>query len=839
MGIALRYLSLVLLFAAFGVLSTGISDAASDSREEILVGRIAHVEGKLLRYIEEDKDWVLTVRDSPFGLEDALYSGVDGKAEFIMPNRTWIRVGENTQIQLIDLYSDATTVDVASGLARLYNNSDDVVIKATTPFGYVVAPGGTIFDLYVGDESIEVIAVRGNVDFVHDGSRIRYQIQEGSSSIIADAKDVASGNGAVDSVWDDWNGKRDYVWLQRLQRSEYSAQFLPEPIRDEAYVLEENGKWERVNYEGEYVHMWRPTRVSREWRPFTTGRWTVYYGDNCWIPDESFGYVTHHYGSWFYLESARAWYWMPPVAHYTQDTPEFFIGFGWYPGRVGWIHSGPSIGWVPLAPYESYYGYRSWGHRTVVISHTTIINITDFRYRYLDEAVIIDRDYFYRGSRYTPHVRRDIGRDIIINTYQPVTVINNTVINNFNTDKRRFAYNDERVSRKPHATVINRISDNRESSRKSGRINRDRIERDLTRFDARSEPLQEREVRRPMLTTKLVDASQVSRPIDTLSLQKKEIKPRARERQIFSDKGHPGRRVVQERLEQARESVKQEEQRRIRSPRESRSEGPEQVIRRPDQDPKVEDNQGGREPQIRRQQVKEGQGPQRRPVGDDRESQEQRRQAAEKVKEEIQAERQQGERQRVQRPEDVDAEPRIRSPREKGNQETEQRPGRQGQVRQQDESQGQNEQQIRRQQQEESQRLQKQENQQRQQVENQRRQEQEVRKQQQEGAQRQQAQENQQRQQVENQRRQEQELRKQQQEGARRQQAQENQQRQQVENQRRQEQELRKQQQERVQGPQVQQQSEKKGKRTSQEQEEWEEQQKNETGQGKQRSGKN
>ena len=225
---------------------------ASDSQEEILVGRIAHVEGKLLRYIEEEKDWVLTVKDSPFGLEDALYSGVDAKAEFIMPNRTWIRVGENTQIQLIDLNPDATTVDVASGLARFYNNSDDAVIKVTTPFGYVVAPGDTVFDLYVGDESIEVIAIRGSVDFVHDGSKLRYEVVEGSSSIIADADEVVSGNGTVDSDWDDWNSERDELWVQRLQRSTYSAEYLPEPIRDESYALEENGQWERVYYEGAY-----------------------------------------------------------------------------------------------------------------------------------------------------------------------------------------------------------------------------------------------------------------------------------------------------------------------------------------------------------------------------------------------------------------------------------------------------------------------------------------------------------------------------------------------------------------------------------------------------------
>jgi len=32
----------------------------------------------------------LTVKDAPFGREDALYSDQDGKAEFIMPNNTWV-----------------------------------------------------------------------------------------------------------------------------------------------------------------------------------------------------------------------------------------------------------------------------------------------------------------------------------------------------------------------------------------------------------------------------------------------------------------------------------------------------------------------------------------------------------------------------------------------------------------------------------------------------------------------------------------------------------------------------------------------------------------------------
>jgi len=315
MGKFLR-LNFLLLLACFGAVLIGVPVEAGDSDEEILVGRIAHVEGKLLRYIDEENDWVLTVKDSPFGLEDALYSGEKARAEFIMPNRTWLRIGPNTQLQLIALNRETTTIDVASGLARLYNKSEDTLIKVTTPFGYVVAPDGAAFDLYVGDESLEVIALSGDVEFVHDGTKAKYHVKEGSSSIIADEVETARGNGAVDAEWDDWNAERDEVWEDRLRQSEYSAGFLPAALQEESHVLEENGRWERIRYEGEYRDMWRPTRVESGWRPFTAGRWTVYYGDNCWIPDEPFGYVTHHYGSWVYVESFAGWYWMPPVARF-------------------------------------------------------------------------------------------------------------------------------------------------------------------------------------------------------------------------------------------------------------------------------------------------------------------------------------------------------------------------------------------------------------------------------------------------------------------------------------------------------------------------------------------
>lgn len=521
-----------ILLVTLGLLLHCRQAKATADDEDILVGRISHIEGTLLRYIEEYKDWVVTVKDSPFALDDALYAEDGAKVEIIMPNKTWLRVGENSQVQLLTLNSDTTTIDIASGLTRFYNKSRDMLIKATTPFGYVVAPAGTVFDLYVGDESLEVIAVHGSVEFIHEQSESRYEVGAGSSSLIANDKETAQGNGMVASEWDDWNEERETIWKERLRQANASANLLPETIRDQAYTLEENGRWERVFYEGAYRAMWRPTRVDPDWRPFTAGRWTLYYGDNCWIPDEPFGYITHHYGAWVFIESSARWFWMPPVADVYAGAAKSSIGLDWYPGRVGWLQSGPSLGWVPLAPDEDYYGYRHWGRRTVVISHQTAAHNDAAHYRYINEAVIIDREHFYRGSRYTPFIKHNIGRDNIISNYRPTKIINN-----IDVEKRRYTYNDVEVHRKPHNTVIYRIEENQHQKRDFGRLGKEGIERALMRVNAKAERVPKVELQKPALSSRLVNAENITRPFNSLVHEKKEIKPQERQRSIAQGKG--------------------------------------------------------------------------------------------------------------------------------------------------------------------------------------------------------------------------------------------------------------------------------------------------------------
>ncbi|EKD34511.1 MAG: hypothetical protein ACD_75C02307G0001 [uncultured bacterium] len=517
-------LSILVLLALVSLASARSQPPPPAGRDGILVGHISHIEGQLLRYVSEESDWVATVKDAPFGLDDALYADENSKAEIIIPNDTWLRTGGSTQIQLIALKRDVTEVDMASGVGRFYNRSAKGVIKVTTEFGYVVARRGTTFDLYVGDESLEVIPVTGRVDFFHQGKQAKFEIRAGSS-LIADGTRVSMDDANVDADWDDWNGDRDRLWRKRLDAIGDSGRYLPPALRDEAYILEENGRWEEVRYEGRIRRFWRPTTVAVGWSPFTVGRWTEYHGDHTWIPAEHFGYVTHHYGNW--ISIGGYWYWAPPVVSVRVDTGPFLaIGFGWCPGRVGWIYSGFSIGWVPLAWHEPYYAYRRWSSwRTTVINTVNInqININIGGYLYLDSAIVVNRDSFYRTNSYHDLRIADVGRDVITANYRAAPVVSDRVIDNFRSIKERHNFIEGEVLRKPHDIVRDRILHNEKLAGRVDKVSAAGFEQKL-RSSKSGKVDREATIGLPKVGNKLVSHDKVFKAKGEAGFQEKALK---------------------------------------------------------------------------------------------------------------------------------------------------------------------------------------------------------------------------------------------------------------------------------------------------------------------------
>jgi hypothetical protein len=513
---------------------------ARNSEGPALVGRITFIDGQLLRYVYDEQDWVATVKDAPFGLEDAVYSSDTGKAEFKLPNGAWVRTGSDTQIQLIVLRNDLTEIDIASGTVRFYNKSQKALIKATTPFGYVLARPGAAFDLYVGDDSAEVISLDGAVDLVLGEVEARYAVKAGGASIISDGRVAVEGDGLVDAAWDEWNLKREELWTQRVQVKGESIDNLPAELRDDAYVLDRNGRWEKVYYEGRYRKLWRPTGVAAGWQPFTVGRWTVWYRDNVWIPEESFGYVTHHYGNWVLVNSV--WYWAPPVKVRVGN-----IGgrICWYPGRVSWIQSDADVGWVPLAPGETYYSHKYWGPGSFIV-RARGGGIGIGRLAYAGHAVVVPRGSFYSVNSYTGVRVANINRTTIINNYRTAPVISDSVIPDYSSIRNRhiFDINLALLAAKPHQAVVERINRNRMIAPRTRRtISAVAVQRDLARISIGKpvrDPQAAQRVQKLRITSRIVPEDLVHRPRSEVQFVQRVLKTHGKQPQRLPGLYGPG-----------------------------------------------------------------------------------------------------------------------------------------------------------------------------------------------------------------------------------------------------------------------------------------------------------
>jgi len=501
-----------------------VPPASALNAPAVTVGRVYYIEGDLLRYVPAENDWVAAVKDAPFSSGDTLYTGIKGMAELIIPNGTWIRIGDNTQIQFIALDTDLSEIDVASGVARFYNKSSSTVVKTTSPFGYVLAYPGAVFDFYVGENSVEVVPVKGKISFIHTATNARYEISAGNPSILADQNQVSSGEGTVDPDWDRWNTGRETFWAAKTRLGGRSVGYLPPSLQPEAYALEENGSWESVPYEGSSRWFWRPSTIAVGWSPFTMGRWTDWDGDQIWIPGEPFGYVTHHYGNWVYARNY--WYWAPPVVTVRAGLPLLDIGFFWSPGRVSWIHSGTYVGWVPLAPRETYYSHRNWGGpHDMVVTNANLgqININLRNYAYANQAIVVPQNEFYGVSNYGKVRVANINSATIINNYRAAPVVNNTVITNYTTNKQRFNYANVTVNEKPHNTVINRIRQN-EAVIQRGKKENAAVVQQQVRSIKEGKVNREARIEPPKTTNYIVPANQVNRPKSEIAPKQKEIK---------------------------------------------------------------------------------------------------------------------------------------------------------------------------------------------------------------------------------------------------------------------------------------------------------------------------
>ncbi len=142
------------------------------------------------------------------------------------------------------------------------------------------------------------------------------------------------------------------------------------------------GSWIEVDYG---VVVWRPTIIRVNWTPYQMGQWVWTYDGWYWDSYEPFGFITYHYGRWYY-DDYYGWLWYPD--------------YEWAPAWVEWRYDNDYIGWAPLNPYAVF-------SVSVGIYFTTTYYTPYYHWNYVTYGNFCD-PYVYNyyvpsGSKYRIH----------------------------------------------------------------------------------------------------------------------------------------------------------------------------------------------------------------------------------------------------------------------------------------------------------------------------------------------------------------------------------------------------------------------------------------------------
>jgi hypothetical protein len=330
-------------------------------------------------------DWEPASINTPLDEGDALWCPEGTTAEIHLPDGGIVRLDGGSQLNLLVNEGSFMHLNLASG--RLYlrtsRNSAENSLQIDADDTTVLPSSRTRLRLDMLSDGQEDVSIFKGSAYV-EGNGSRTKVRAGEHIALEEGRSELLPLNSPDN-WESWNLDRD-----RAQSNVAKAESnLPDELRSYSGELETNGSWVAVP---EYGMVWRPTVVlSSDWAPYRSGRWIWRGSDYIWISSESWGWVPYHYGRWTVI-SNFGWCWVPPARGDVY----------WGPGYVGWYRTGSHVGWTPLAPGETYYGYGNHGRHSVNVSTITVnsssVEYIEYRNRHHRGGLtVLPQNDFLRG----------------------------------------------------------------------------------------------------------------------------------------------------------------------------------------------------------------------------------------------------------------------------------------------------------------------------------------------------------------------------------------------------------------------------------------------------------
>ena len=324
-------------FAAASVLALSMMlffSAPASAYDAPDVARLSRIVDETFMLGKDDVEWSYAEPNLVVEKGDLLQTNETGMAEIQFDGGLGLRIGEGSRVAFVEM-GEEKVVGIDSGraflrLTRELSGNETFVL--TFPSGRLSAMDRVMARLDVlEDGGAELRVIRGEIELATESGAARTITAGKSASVtLSGYIKVKPLRIARRDDFDAWNERLD-IAMSTYRRPEYIEE---EIVGSED--LKDYGEWVYSDNYG--MHAWRPY-VVEEWKPYSYGRWSYgsYYGWT-WIPEEPWGYVTHHYGSWDY-NPHYGWIWIP--------------GYEWRPAHVHFVAYDDYIGWVPLG----YYGY--------------------------------------------------------------------------------------------------------------------------------------------------------------------------------------------------------------------------------------------------------------------------------------------------------------------------------------------------------------------------------------------------------------------------------------------------------------------------------------------------
>ena len=318
--------------------------------------------------------WVTAAVNTPLMTGDSLAVGNNGRAEVQFDNAHFVRVAADTEIRLWNLEDNRIQIQVGKGMVTWrVLRAGGMQAEMSTQLAAVRPVGQPSIRLEVApDGSTRIMPRNGEAEvFTQHGTE---RVREGNVLLVQGSAENPQSRIVAASVrdgWDQFNEQRD-SFLTHAQSPRYASAGV--------YGTEDLDPYGRWMEDPAYGSVWSPN-VAANWAPYRDGRWVWqdYYGWT-WVDDAPWGWAPFHYGSWYY-RTGYGWNWFPggrDQRQYYRPALVAFFGGGGFNVGVGFGH----VGWVPLAPFETYrpwYG-RGWGggqNNVTIINNTNIVNNTN------------------------------------------------------------------------------------------------------------------------------------------------------------------------------------------------------------------------------------------------------------------------------------------------------------------------------------------------------------------------------------------------------------------------------------------------------------------------------